>query len=225
MDVSHRILNVPKSVLQLRSFKQPGALSQPLCSNSLMADQWHHSQCWEHQTDRNISKLVSPACIMSFFFFIFLHLKSKQPGSGAPDVQALRARCDRPNQMAAEKFIHQCQPAHNTKGPQRPKNTGVNILQLLKAIPGRHPYFIHFSSYFEISLWVICFGYKKSINIWVFISTFLSLHLVMWRWQTSCLAVRLKARGSVKQAADSHLGKSVSRKGLNHSISVKLDCF
>lgn len=55
MQVSHRILNVLKSVLQFRSFKQPGALSQPTCSNSLMADQWHRSQCGEHQKDRNIS--------------------------------------------------------------------------------------------------------------------------------------------------------------------------
>lgn len=172
-----------KISLAILSFKQPGALSQPSCSNSLMADQRHRSECWEHQTDRNVSKLLSPACIMSFlFYFFFSHLKSEQPGSGAPDVQAPCARCDRPNQIAAEKLIPECQPVRNTKGPQHSKNTGVNILQLLKAIPGRHPYFIRFSSYFEISLWVICFGCEKGINIWVlvFISTFLSLHLVMW---------------------------------------------
>lgn len=154
MHASHRILNVLKSISQFRSFKQPGALSQAMCSSSLMADQRHRSQCREHQTDRNISKLLSPTCIMLFFFsFSFSsHLISEQPGSGTPDLQAPRAQCDRPNQIAAEKFISECQPARNTKGPQHSKNIGVNILQLLKAIPGRHPFFIRFSSYFEISL-------------------------------------------------------------------------
>lgn len=147
-------------------FKQPNGWSTAPLSVSRASDRQKHF------------KVAFTHLHHAVFFFSFSfssHLISEQPGSGTPDLQAPRAQCDRPNQIAAEKFISECQPARNTKGPQHSKNIGVNILQLLKAIPGRHPFFIRFSSYFEISLWVICFGCEKDINIWVlvFISMFL----------------------------------------------------
>lgn len=175
LHVSHRILNLPMSVLHFRSFKQPDALSQPTCSNSLMADQRHSSECQEHQTDRNISKTLSPTCIIP----LLPPPKSQHPGSAAPDFQRPRARCDGDKSDHFWK-IHLCVSLRvNTKGPQHSKNTSVNILQLLKAIPGRHPFFICLSTYFERSLQGICFGCENHINIWV--------HVFVWTITLLCI--------------------------------------
>lgn len=175
LHVSHRILNLPMSVLHFRSFKQPDALSQPTCSNSLMADQRHSSECQEHQTDRNISKALSPTCIIS----LLPPPKSQHPGSAPPDFQRPRARCDGDKSDHFWKIHLRVSLRVNTKGPQHSKNTSVNILQLLKAIPGRHPFFICLSTYFERSLQGICFGCENRINIWV--------HVFVWTITLLCI--------------------------------------
>lgn len=61
--------------------------------------------------------------------------------------------------------IHPPPTSSSVSEPRHSENTTVNISELLKAIWGRHSYFIFMSSYLKISRRVICFWRENGINI------------------------------------------------------------
>lgn len=108
-----------------------------------------------------------------------------------------------PNQIISEKFI--CVSACAST-PQHSKNTSVNILQLLKAIAGRHPFFICLSSYFERSLQEICFGCENRIHICV--------HVFVWTLRCSASVNMVRTNKLFSSQA-----KTGGRKGRDRSVS------
>lgn len=161
---------------------------------------WSTAQLWVSRTsDRQ-----------KHFKDTFTHLHHAPSPPSNPSIQVaphLTSRCDGTKSDHFWK-IHLCVSLLiNTKVPQHSKNTSVNILQLLKAIPDRHPFFICLSSYFERSLQEICFGCENRINIWV--------HVFVW-------ALRCSASGNMvlTNKLFSSQAKTGGRKGPDCSVSV-----
>lgn len=97
-----------------------------------------------------------------------ISFSSNNPGTDVPHLSRLSIYCDGQIRSLLKKFIPKCQPAcaQQARGTAL-QNTTVNISELLKAIQGRHSYFICMSSYLAISLRLICPWCKKGINIWI----------------------------------------------------------